>query len=102
MIGDRHKSVSTWAYQVVSALAIAALVVGCGGSSTNVAGYKQTKLVANNAGVAPVTDPHLLNAWGIAHLASPGTNSANVSLMRPAGVMSAARRRSFAVLLTPS
>ena len=67
MIGDRHRSVSTWASQAVSALAIAALVVGCGGSSTNVPGYKQTRLVANNAGVAPVTDPHLLNAWGIAH-----------------------------------
>jgi uncharacterized protein (TIGR03118 family) len=67
MIGDRHRPVLTWACQVLSALAIAALVVGCGSSSTNVPGYKQTKLVANKPGVAPVTDDHLVNSWGIAH-----------------------------------
>jgi len=27
--------------------------------------YKQTNLVSNTSGVAPVTDPQLINAWGL-------------------------------------
>src|SRR5260370_4864890 len=27
--------------------------------------YTQTNLVANTSGVAPVTDPHLVNPWGL-------------------------------------
>src|SRR5258708_6238526 len=29
--------------------------------------YQQTNLVSDLAGVAKVTDPHLVNAWGIVH-----------------------------------
>jgi uncharacterized protein (TIGR03118 family) len=34
--------------------------------------YNQTNLVSNNSGIAPVTDPQLINAWGI----SRGSGSA--------------------------
>ena len=64
MFHDRRTSVHTWARYASAALAVAAVAFGCG-SNTNVPGYKVTRLVANNSGVAPVTDPHLVNSWGI-------------------------------------
>src|SRR5258708_16524974 len=40
-------------------------------SSTSVAQYQLTNLVSNQVGVAPHTDPLLVNAWGLVH--GPGT-----------------------------
>jgi len=37
-------------------------------------GYSQINMVSNQPGRAPLTDPDLVNAWGLS--ASPGTNSA--------------------------
>lgn len=39
------------------------------------AGYSQTNLVSNTAGIASVTDPQLLNPWGISFF--PGCNSSD-------------------------
>lgn len=36
------------------------------------AGYSQTNLVSNTAGVATTTDPQLLNPWGISFI--PGSD----------------------------
>ena len=38
------------------------------------AAYRQINLVSDQPGTAPLTDPDLVNAWGLA--ASPGTNAA--------------------------
>src|SRR6266851_1518975 len=40
-------------------------------SSTAVAQYQLTNLVSNQSGVAPHTDPLLVNAWGMVH--APGS-----------------------------
>src|SRR5437660_12553334 len=37
-------------------------------SATASAQYQRTDLVSNQPGVAPNTDPHLINAWGLAAL----------------------------------
>ena len=36
-------------------------------------GYQQINMVSDQPGVAPLTDPDLVNAWGLS--ASPGTNA---------------------------
>src|SRR5215469_17159092 len=42
--------------------------------------YNQTNLVSNTSEVAPVTDPQLINAWGISrHSGSPWWVSDNVT-----------------------
>src|SRR6201984_3641777 len=46
----------------VSATAALTLVLAVFGMAQN---YNQTNLVSNTAGVAPVTDPQLINPWGI-------------------------------------
>jgi uncharacterized protein (TIGR03118 family) len=51
---------SVWVTLIITA------ALGCG-SSGNGPGFQQTNLVSNLPGKAPVTDGHLLNAWGIAH-----------------------------------
>ena len=55
-----------WLARAVAVLVVAAAAFGCGNDSGGGSGYTQTVLVANTAGKAPVTDPNLLNAWGIA------------------------------------
>jgi hypothetical protein len=40
-------------------------------SSTAVAQYQLTNLVSNQVGVAPHTDPLIVNAWGLVH--APGS-----------------------------
>jgi uncharacterized protein (TIGR03118 family) len=42
-------------------------------TSTHVTTYRQINLVSDQPGKAPLTDPDLVNAWGLA--ASPGTNT---------------------------
>jgi uncharacterized protein (TIGR03118 family) len=46
----------------ISATAALTLVLAVFGMAQN---YNQTNLVSNTAGVAPVTDPQLINSWGI-------------------------------------
>ena len=65
-----HRSQLKWSAIVVQSIVaslIPALLAGCGGGGggTN-SGFQQTNLVADVAGVAPTTDPHLVNPWGIA------------------------------------
>jgi uncharacterized protein (TIGR03118 family) len=51
-------------------LAMAASVALSVGSFANAQNYTQVNLVANTSGVAPVTDPHLVNPWGISRSSS--------------------------------
>jgi len=49
------------------------VAVGCGDGNNNGGmgqDFMQTDLVSNLAGQAPVTDAHLVNAWGLAHTAA--------------------------------
>src|ERR1022692_3793134 len=48
-------------YRVLALLAPACLAAGQAR-----AGYTQTNLVSNEAGVAPITDPNLIDPWGLA------------------------------------
>jgi uncharacterized protein (TIGR03118 family) len=66
---ERHRhcrSSSAPPVRAFSVLVVAAAAFACG-NNNNGPGYKQTNLVSNIAGKAPVTDPNLVNAWGIAH-----------------------------------
>ena len=45
--------------------AIAASLALSVGSFANAQNYTQVNLVANTPGLAPVTDPNLVNPWGI-------------------------------------
>jgi uncharacterized protein (TIGR03118 family) len=51
-------------------LAAAASLALSIGSFANAQNYTQVNLVANTSGVAPVTDPHLVNPWGISRSSS--------------------------------
>jgi uncharacterized protein (TIGR03118 family) len=46
-------------------LATGASLACSGGSFASAQHYTQVNLVANTSGVAPVTDPHLVNPWGV-------------------------------------
>ena len=54
-------------------LAAGALGAAPAGATTHVSAYRQINLVSDQAGKAALTDPDLVNAWGLA--ASPGTNA---------------------------
>jgi uncharacterized protein (TIGR03118 family) len=56
----------------VGALAAGALGTASAGATTH-STYRQINLVSDQAGMANLTDPDLVNAWGLA--ASPGTNA---------------------------
>src|SRR5690349_8437215 len=60
---------------IVSAGALAAGALGAApaGASADNSGYRQINMVSDQAGKAQLTDPDLVNAWGLA--ASPGTNA---------------------------
>ena len=49
--------------RILTGTVVTALMV-----STASAQYKRTDLVSNQPGVAPVTDPNLVNAWGLVAL----------------------------------
>jgi uncharacterized protein (TIGR03118 family) len=56
---------------LIGAIAFAAALVGCGGSGSTVnpnapGKFAVTKMVSDQPGVAAVTDPDLINPWGIA------------------------------------
>jgi uncharacterized protein (TIGR03118 family) len=51
-------------------VASAASLALCAGSFAFAQHYTQVNLVANTSGVAPVTDPHLVNPWGLSRTSS--------------------------------
>src|SRR5258706_14270570 len=53
----------TMKLRILSVLILTALAV-----TTASAQYQRTDLVSNQPGVAPVTDPNLVNAWGLVAL----------------------------------
>src|SRR5438128_8450132 len=59
---------------VVTAAALATLAAGAAPAGAGAARFRQVNLVSDVPGVAPLTDPDLLNAWGLA--ATPGTDQA--------------------------
>jgi uncharacterized protein (TIGR03118 family) len=50
------------------------LPAGAATATSHTSGFRQVNLVSDIPGVAPLTDPDLVNAWGLA--ASPGTDAA--------------------------
>jgi uncharacterized protein (TIGR03118 family) len=60
---------------IVAAGAMAAGTLGAApaGATAHVSAYRQINMVSDQAGKAQLTDPDLVNAWGLA--ASPGTNA---------------------------
>ncbi len=59
---------------VAAAAALATMAAGASAAGAGQAGFRQVNLVSDIPGVAPLTDPDLLNAWGLA--ATPGTDQA--------------------------
>jgi hypothetical protein len=53
---------------MTAAVAVAAV---CAGGGITQAQFKQTDLVSDINGLAPVTDPNLVNPWGVSNL--PGS-----------------------------
>jgi len=69
-----RRGLSVATIMTAGALATAALGAAPAGATAQMTGYRQVNLVSDQPGVAPLTDPDLVNAWGLA--ASPGTNAA--------------------------
>jgi uncharacterized protein (TIGR03118 family) len=71
----RRRGVARWRVAaLLSAAAVAGLVVGVMPAAASPPGFRQVNLVSDVPGVAPLTDSDLVNAWGLS--ASPGTDSA--------------------------
>jgi uncharacterized protein (TIGR03118 family) len=58
---------------IVTAGALATVALGAVPASAHTTAVRQINLVSDQPGKAPLTDPDLVNAWGLA--ASPGTNA---------------------------
>lgn len=58
---------------ILTAGALGAMALGVAPASAHTTAYRQINLVSDQHGKAPLTDPDLVNAWGLA--ASPGTNA---------------------------
>ena len=58
---------------VVTAGTLVTMALGAAPVSAHTTAYRQINLVSDQPGKAPLTDPDLVNAWGLA--ASPGTNA---------------------------
>jgi uncharacterized protein (TIGR03118 family) len=58
---------------IVTAGALATAALSAAPASAQTTAYRQINLVSDQPGMAPLTDPDLVNAWGLA--ASPGTNA---------------------------
>jgi len=58
---------------IVTAGALATVALGAVPASAHTTAYRQINLVSDQPGKAQLTDPDLVNAWGLA--ASPGTNA---------------------------
>jgi uncharacterized protein (TIGR03118 family) len=58
----------------LTVLGVAAAPAGASPPGGHASGYRQINMVADRPGFASLTDPDLVNAWGLS--ASPGTNAA--------------------------
>jgi uncharacterized protein (TIGR03118 family) len=58
---------------IVTAGTLVTAALGAAPASAHTTAYRQINLVSDQPGKAPLTDPDLVNAWGLA--ASPGTNA---------------------------
>ena len=66
---------SLWsAATIVTAGTLVTMALGAVPASAHTTAYRQINLVSDQPGKAPLKDPDLVNAWGLA--ASPGTNAA--------------------------
>jgi uncharacterized protein (TIGR03118 family) len=66
---------SLWsAATIMAAGTLASTALGAAPASAHPSTYRQINLVSDQRGKAPLTDPDLVNAWGLA--ASPGTDAA--------------------------
>src|SRR5260221_402863 len=68
----RPRYVRVWSLLLATAAALSAVVLLLAQQATPRAHasqgfYQQTNLVSDLPGVARVTDPHLVNSWGIVH-----------------------------------
>ena len=70
---SRSSRVARWrAAVLLLAAAVTGLVVGAMPAAASPSAFRQVNLVSDVSGVAPLTDPDLVNAWGLS--ASPGTD----------------------------
>jgi uncharacterized protein (TIGR03118 family) len=63
-----------WSAATIAAAGTLVTVALAAPASAHTSAYRQINLVSDQPGKAPLTDPDLVNAWGLA--ASPGTNAA--------------------------
>src|SRR6266571_5808770 len=68
-----HARRALWPVAIAAAFATVAYGMVPASARTHAGGYRQINLVSDQHGKARLTDPDLVNAWGLA--ASPGTNS---------------------------
>src|SRR2546423_317777 len=67
----RHKQQTRSPLRIAASIALALglalsfLAFNTAGAAANGGSYEQTNLVSDQSGVARVTDPNLVNAWGI-------------------------------------
>jgi uncharacterized protein (TIGR03118 family) len=74
LIARRAARRGLWsAIAVVTAGTLVAAGLGAAPAGANTTAYRQINLVSDQPGHAPLIDPDLVNAWGLA--ASPGTNA---------------------------
>jgi hypothetical protein len=66
----------------VTAAAFAALCAIAGQAE---AGYLQTNLVSDIVGLADITDPALVNPWGVSHSGTSPFWTSNQGMLGPAG-----------------
>src|SRR5215468_4426558 len=71
-LGARRRSLWS-AAAIVTAGTLVTMALGAAPASAHTTAYRQINLVSDQAGKAQLTDPDLVNAWGLA--ASPGTNA---------------------------
>jgi uncharacterized protein (TIGR03118 family) len=72
-VGGARRSV--WSAATIAAAGtLVTVALGAAPASAHTSAYRQINLVSDQPGKAPLTDPDLVNAWGLA--ASPGTNAA--------------------------
>src|SRR5215468_8630691 len=72
--GGHRRRVWPAAAAVVTAAALATMTAAASPAGAGVARFQQVNMVSDIPGLAPLTDPDLVNAWGLA--ASPGTDQA--------------------------
>ena len=71
-LGARRRSLWS-AATIVTAGTLVTMALGAAPAGAHTTAYRQINLVSDQAGKAPLIDPDLVNAWGLA--ASPGTNA---------------------------